>query len=139
MAGTTGARGRGARRTGIVGINVTPLVDVVLVLLIIMMVSARYIVSRNLRVELPKAAQSDAPAASPVSVTIRADGSLAFGTELVDEERLKKRFAEVARPETDLVVSADAAVQHGRVVQVVDFARTAGITRFAIQVRSPEK
>ena len=139
MAGTTSGRGRGGRRAGIVGINVTPLVDVVLVLLVIMMVSARYIVSRNLKVDLPKVAQSDAPVSSPLSVTIHADGRLALGLEIVDVDTLAARLKAAARPETDLVVAADAAVPHGQVVRVVDLARTAGITRFAIQVRSPEK
>ena len=57
MAGTLGKSGGG--RGAIVGINVTPMVDVVLVLLVIMMVSATYIVSQSLKVELPKAASSD--------------------------------------------------------------------------------
>ena len=54
--GRIGRRSRGRRRGGIVGINVTPMVDVMLVLLVIMMVSATYIVSRALKVELPKSA-----------------------------------------------------------------------------------
>lgn len=140
MAGTHGG-GRGARRGGIVGINVTPLVDVVLVLLIIMMVSAQYIVSRNLRVELPKAAHSDAPAASPLSVAIAADGSLSLNGEAVDHDGLAVRLkaAVAGHPGLDLIISADTAALHGRVVEVVDRAKGAGITRFAIQVRTPEK
>ncbi len=57
MAGTLG--GGGGRRQPITGINVTPMVDVVLVLLVIMMVSANYIVARSLKVELPKAASGE--------------------------------------------------------------------------------
>ena len=67
------ARGRG-KRGGIVGINVTPMVDVVLVLLVIMMVSATYIVSQSLKVELPKTATSDEAAQSIAAVTITKDG-----------------------------------------------------------------
>lgn len=140
MAGTTGgARGGGGRRRGgIVGINVTPLVDVVLVLLIIMMVSAQYIVSRNLRVELPKAAKSDAPAASPLSVAIKADGTLALNAAPIDEAALavQLKAAVAARPGLDLIVSADAAALHGRVIRVVDLAKAQGITHFAIQVQA---
>ena len=68
MAGTSGsARGR---RGAIVGINVTPMVDVMLVLLVIMMVSATYIVSKALKVELPHSASSDEAAQGPITVTI---------------------------------------------------------------------
>ncbi len=58
------------RRGGIVGINVTPMVDVMLVLLVIMMVSATYIVSRALKVELPKSASSDEASQGPLTVTL---------------------------------------------------------------------
>ena len=67
MAGTMQSGGRG--RAPIVGINVTPMVDVVLVLLVIMMVSATYIVSQSLKVELPKSASSDESAPSVATVT----------------------------------------------------------------------
>ena len=140
MAGTN-AGGRGRRRGGIVGINVTPLVDVVLVLLIIMMVSAQYIVSRNLKVELPKSAHSDAPAASPLSVAIQADGGLSLNGEKLDEAALTARLkqANTERPGTDLIISADAAALHGRVVHVVDLAKGVGITKFAIQVQAAKE
>ena len=72
----------------IVGINVTPMVDVVLVLLVIMMVSATYIVQQSLKVELPKTATSDEAATSPAAVTITRDGSLLFGGQPVDEREL---------------------------------------------------
>jgi hypothetical protein len=70
-ASALGARAR--RRGGIVGINVTPMVDVMLVLLVIMMVAATYIVSRALKVELPKSAASDEQAQSPLTVTLTKD------------------------------------------------------------------
>ena len=73
MAAVT--KGRGGP---IVGINVTPMVDVVLVLLVIMMVSAVYIVSQSLKVELPKTATSDQPASSPLAVTITKEGNYLF-------------------------------------------------------------
>ena len=70
-ASVGGSRGR---RGGIVGINVTPMVDVMLVLLVIMMVSATYIVSRALKVELPHSASSDEAAQGPITVTLTKDG-----------------------------------------------------------------
>src|SRR5271167_2343722 len=91
------------RRGGIVGINVTPMVDIMLVLLVIMMVSSIYIVSRALKVELPKSASSDEAAQSPITVTLTKDvktyvnGELIAGdTELV--ERFQRARAGGAEP-----------------------------------------
>ncbi|UJR81753.1 ExbD/TolR family protein [Sandaracinus amylolyticus] len=137
MAATTSSGGRGRRGGGmIVGINVTPMVDVVLVLLVIMMVSATYIVSQSMHVDLPNTATSDGSAASLAAVSIAADGSLQFNGEAVDEAALITglRDARARDPELTLIVSADRAAQHGVVVHVLDVARTERITSFAVQV-----
>ena len=134
MAGTaqTGRR----RRGGIVGINVTPMVDVVLVLLVIMMVSATYIVSQSLKVQLPKTATSDESVSSTAAVTIGKDRKVLFNNEPVDEGSLvaKLRAAYAASNEVNLVVSADKETAHGEVVHVIDLAKIEGITKFAINV-----
>jgi len=134
MAGTGGA-GRG-KRGPIVGINVTPMVDVVLVLLVIMMVSAVYIVSQSLKVELPKTANSDEPAKSPLAVTITKDGKYLFEQKPADEALLisKLRAAKSTTKDPSLVVTADKEAYHGDVVHVIDIAKTEGITKFAINV-----
>jgi biopolymer transport protein ExbD len=131
-ASLQGGRGRG----GITGINVTPLVDVVLVLLVIMMVSATYIVSQSLKVDLPKTASSDESTASPAMVTITAEGALHFNQRAVSDGELSAqlRAAYEANHDLSLVVNADHRASHGRVVHVIDLAKTAGITHFAISV-----
>jgi biopolymer transport protein ExbD len=127
------------RRGQIVGINVTPMVDVVLVLLVIMMVSATYIVSQSLNVELPKAASSDDPAPSLTAVTIGKDRSVLFNEERVDGPTLRQRLAAAfaANADVSLVVSADKEAFHGDVVHVIDLAKVAGITKFAINIERP--
>ncbi|MFT3773689.1 MAG: biopolymer transporter ExbD [Minicystis sp.] len=127
--------GRGARG-GIVGINVTPMVDVVLVLLVIMMVSATYIVSQSLKVELPKTASSDESVSTVAAVTITKEGKLYFNNESVDEPALihKLRGARAGGAEVNLVVTADQAALHGSVVHIIDLAKVEGITKFAINV-----
>ena len=126
----------GARRGGIVGINITPMVDVVLVLLVIMMVSATYIVSQSLQVELPKTASSDDSVASLATVTLTKDRATFFNGERVSEAELKTKLsAAYAKDENiDLIVSADAGANHGSVVHVIDLAKVIGITKFAINV-----
>jgi biopolymer transport protein ExbD len=128
----------GKSRAPIVGINVTPMVDVVLVLLVIMMVSATYIVSQSLKVELPKAQSSDEAVASVAAVTVQKGGALYFNQEPVDEKALiaKLQKAVAENPEVNLIVSADRAATHGEVVHVIDVAKIEGITRFAINVEA---
>ena len=134
MASIQTARGPGSRG-GIVGINVTPFVDIALVLLIIMMVSSTYIVSQALKVELPKTATSDEKVARTYVVTIAKSGELLFNdvptSPKVLEEKLK---AARASEDVSLVISADQNALHGRVVEIIDTAKLAGVTKFAINV-----
>jgi biopolymer transport protein ExbD len=135
MAASLG--GGGGRRGGmIVGINVTPMVDVVLVLLVIMMVSAVYIVSQSLKVELPKTATSDAAANTPLSVTVMRDGTYLFNSKPIAETALQAEFrkAKSENAEASLVLTADREALHGDVVHVIDLAKVTGITKFAITV-----
>jgi biopolymer transport protein ExbD len=132
MAGT----GSNGAAGPIVGINVTPMVDVVLVLLVIMMVSATYIVQQSLKVELPKTATSDEAAASPAAVTITREGAFFFGGEPVSEGQLVARLHAAAQGNADvnLIVTADEHAFHGSVVHVIDLAKVEGIVKFAINV-----
>ena len=134
MAGTMPSGG-GRSRT-IAAINVTPLVDVVLVLLIILMVSSTYIVAQTLKVQLPKARSTDGTADKPTKVELLKDGTLRFNDNRVSEAELtqKVKDAVAADPEMSLVVSADKDVQHGNVVHMLDIAKLAGVTKFAINV-----
>ncbi|GMV42382.1 MAG: hypothetical protein AMXMBFR64_40980 [Myxococcales bacterium] len=124
----------------ITGINVTPMVDVVLVLLVIMMVSAQYIVSQTIKVELPEAKTSDGSTSSPIAVTITKDGKLHFNKEEVTPAQLAGKLSEAWRADKDvnLVVGADRTTHHGAVMAVIDAARLAGIQRFAINVDKVE-
>lgn len=136
MAGTMQSGGKG--RATISGINITPMVDVVLVLLVIMMVSANYIVSQSLKVELPKAASSDETVASVAAVTVAKGGNLYFNQEPVDEAGLhaKLKLAVTQNPDINLIVSGDKNATHGDVVHVIDLAKIEGITKFAINVET---
>jgi biopolymer transport protein ExbD len=131
-----GLGGRGGKRAPIVGINVTPMVDVVLVLLVIMMVSAIYIVSQALKVELPKTATSDGAANTPLVVTVTKAGNYLFNQKPITEEALRGEFrkAHDGNKDASLVLTADREAMHGDVVHVIDLAKVEGITKFAITV-----
>ena len=136
MAGTLD--GGGGRRGGVISqINVTPLVDVCLVLLIILMVSSTVIVAQTLKVQLPKAHTTDGPADKPMTVVLLKDGTARWNDAPIAENDVAAKVAEaVAKdPEMNLVVSADKQVEHGRVVHMLDIAKTAGVAKFAINVQ----
>ena len=118
------------------GINVTPMVDVVLVLLVIMMVSATYIVAQSLKVELPKTATSDESVPQIAKVTLTREKKTLFDEQEVTEPELvaKLRAAHASNADTSLVLSADQDVTHGTVVHVIDLAKLEGIFKFAIHV-----
>lgn len=139
MAAALQAGGRG-RRGGIVGINVTPFVDITLVLLIIMMVSSTYIVSQTLKVELPRSASSDETTSRTYVVTISSEGELSFNDQPVTLDALASQLKQAnAKNEVQLVITADRAAQHGRVVEVIDSAKQANVTKFAINVERSSK
>lgn len=133
MAATTSS---GGRRGPITGINVTPMVDIMLVLLVIMMVSANFIVSQAMNVDLPKAANGDRANPSVAIVAVMADGSYGWNDKAVTEPELndKLKAAHDDNAEVNVVVSGDSKAQHGRVVHVLDLAKAVGITHFAIAV-----
>ncbi len=126
-----------ARRRGIVAeINVTPLVDIMLVLLIIFMLTAHLIAKQAIEVELPRAAQSTAARPTTLTVTLTRDGALYLNAARTTPDRLRAavREALAADPRTQAIIVGDRAVSHGRVVWVLDTIRTLGIASFAIQI-----
>jgi len=124
-------------------INITPLTDIFLVLLIIFMVTSSVIASDSgarsgVRVNLPKGATKElATTAGDVTVTITTEGKMVVDTKEVSADTLKTMFEEAFRknPETQVVVQADQATHHGRVVAVMELAKAAGLRRLAIATR----
>jgi biopolymer transport protein ExbD len=137
MAGTLGGTGRGRRGGIIAAINVTPLVDVCLVLLIILMVSSVYIVAQTLKVQLPTSHSTDGQADKPQTVTLLKDGTVRFNQQPATEDGIADQLKGLAaqNPDMNLVISADREVIHGRVVHMIDLAKQAGVTKFAINVQ----
>ncbi|MCE9573056.1 MAG: biopolymer transporter ExbD [Deltaproteobacteria bacterium] len=129
MAGTHG-------RGPIVGINVTPMVDVVLVLLVIMMVTATYIVAQSFNVDLPKTSTADESPQTPLVVTLDKNDKVFFNDLPVTEAQLTARLTAAAAggPDVNLVISADRDVRHGMVMHTIDLAKLAGISKFSLNV-----
>ena len=125
------------RRRGIITeINVTPLVDIMLVLLIIFMLTAHLIARQAIEIELPRASQSTALPPTTLAITLKADGALFLNDRPVTPAALRDAIrASVARdPKTQAIVAGDKRVSHGRVIWVLDTVKSLGITQFAIQI-----
>jgi biopolymer transport protein ExbD len=121
----------------ITGINVTPLVDVTLVLLIIFMVTASYIVKESIEVDLPRAASAGERAGTTLAFVLDREGRLFLDGAPVEREAARAAIrAAVARgPDARALIGADRSVPHGDVVGLIDLVRSAGLTRFAIQIQ----
>lgn len=129
----------GAQETDepITGINVTPLVDIVLVLLIIFMVTAKLIVSKAVPLELPKSQTGVNDIQTVFSVVLAADG-----TTMVDNNKIASddailplaKAAQEKNPELRAVIKADTSVPHGRVIHVLDLLKQAHINKIAFGV-----
>ncbi|MCL2777424.1 MAG: biopolymer transporter ExbD [Polyangiaceae bacterium] len=120
----------------IVGINVTPLVDIVLVLLIIFMVTAKMIVSKSVPLDLPKAA-SGSDIQTVFSIVLTADGAAQVDSNPVPNDDAIGPLAAAAHEknaELRAVIKADSAVPHGRVIHVLDLLKQAQVAKIAFGV-----
>ena len=126
----------GDQDEAITGINVTPLVDITLVLLIIFMVTAKIIVSQSVPLDLPKAA-TGTDVQTIFSIVMASNGSAQVdGKSIVNDDAIFEiaRAAHAKNAELRAVIKADAAVPHGRVIHVLDILKQAGVSKIAFGV-----
>jgi len=117
-------------------INVTPLVDIVLVLLIIFMVTTTYMVRAQINVDLPRAASGESEVQKTLTFQVRKDGTYLLDNRSVTLERIG---AEVARtlednPELRAVIAADKHVEYRRVIDLIDTLKNNGLDKFALNI-----
>jgi biopolymer transport protein ExbD len=125
----------------ITGINVTPLVDVTLVLLIIFMMTASFIVAPAVKVELPQVSKADEPPSRSLHFLVDQSGAVYLNDKRVEESKVlglvQKEVA--ANAEVQVLVSADKKVPYGEVIRLLDLVRSAGVKKFAISVEMIRK
>jgi biopolymer transport protein ExbD len=117
-------------------INVVPLVDIILVVLIIFMVTAPMIMKPSINVNLPKAAAGDKTAPSLLNIVIGADGKLSLNGAISDENAISNKAQEAVaqNPDVQAIISADKETPHGTVVHIIDIVKVAGVKKFAISI-----
>jgi biopolymer transport protein ExbD len=122
---------------GINDINITPFVDVVLVLLVIFMVTAPVMLKESLKVNLPKTLTSDITTkATTIGVAITKEGQVVLSGRLLSQDGLIEELKKISdsAPETNFLISADTDSRHGDVVSFIDLLKRNNLNRFALQV-----
>lgn len=119
----------------ITAINVTPLVDVVLVLLVVLMVTSAYIASETLPLDLPRGSTGES-SATTLAISIDRSGTLYLDGEPMDATTLRTRV--VGDANTRAVIAADGGTPHRRVVEIIDLLRGRGVSKYAIQIQPDE-
>jgi biopolymer transport protein TolR len=143
--GGGGRRGRGHRRTPMSEINVTPLVDVMLVLLIIFMITAP-LLTAAVPIDLPdsRAKPLDTEEREPVQLSIGGDDTLYIGEDPVSEAELPARLSAIAQEDAgqdrprQIMLRADKGLDYGRVMQVMGELNRAGLSRIALVTTGSE-
>ena len=121
----------------ITGINVTPLVDITLVLLIIFMVTTKIVLNQTVPLDLPKAATGTSDVQTVFSIVLAADGSTQVDSKPVPNEDAILGLAKKAHegnPDLRAVIKADQTVPHGRVIRVLDLLKQAEVSKIAFGV-----
>ena len=122
--------------TDISDINITPFVDVVLVLLVIFMITAPALMKDIIDLKLPKTETSDGKIMQTLGVAINRDGNILLNGQITDDAGLVAATKEslAINPQTQAIISADVDVVYGRVVKVIDLLKSVGLDKFAIQI-----
>ena len=137
MAGGGGS----SEEDSITGINVVPLVDIVLVLLIIFMMTASIIVAPSVNIELPAVSKADQPPPKNLHFLLDVAGTIYMDDKRIAKDAILPTIQQQVkeRPDIQVLVSADKHVPYGDVVEVLDLVRSGGVTKFAISVEVLEK
>jgi biopolymer transport protein TolR len=118
-------------------INITPMVDVLLVLLIIFMVTANFLKMESVNINLPKVNAADPNNQKSVQIALTVNGKLLLEDTEVTEEKMIIKLSQEAkyRPNMRVTLSADERLSYGRIARVMGLIRQTGVTRIALSVK----
>jgi biopolymer transport protein ExbD len=121
----------------VASINVTPLVDIILVMLIIFMITSHFLKDPVIPVELPQAANVEEGKVESFALVLDKEGKLYVnGRESTRDSAAKTlQTAYDRNPEVSVIIAADGKVRHESVIWLIDLVKSTGITRFALQVK----
>ena len=122
-------------------INITPFVDVVLVLLVIFIVTAPALVKDTLGIKLPKSSAADGSAMDTLGIAVTRQGQILLNGVISTEEAVTTavKAALLKNPDSQAIIAADGEARHADVVKAIDLVKSAGMNRFALQIERLEK
>jgi biopolymer transport protein ExbD len=117
-------------------INITPFVDVVLVLLVIFMVAAPVMLNNHFLINLPSTKTSDGPMTATFSIYIYASGQFSLNGKLMTEQELEQEIINLrqSNPSIQAVIAADKKSEHGYVIKIIDLLKSNQIENFAFEM-----
>lgn len=120
----------------ITDINMTPFVDIVLVILIIFLLTATVMMPRTFAIALPQATQADKPEKVPIIISINREGQIAInGVRLAHDGEFEQVFrTQQQSKEPQAVIAADKETRHGRLIEVIDRLKCLQVQRIGIEV-----
>lgn len=123
-----------------IALNITPLIDVLFILIIFFTISSTFLEQPGIKLELPKARSSETQKVDKAVLYIDANGDLFFMNQPVTLENLGEKLNSAMETNINksLIISADKNVHHGLVVRVMDIARSNGVAKLVIST-TPEK
>jgi biopolymer transport protein ExbD len=118
-------------------INITPMVDVLLVLLIIFMVTANFLKMESVNINLPKVNAADPNIAKSVQIALTNNGKLLMEDSEITEERMIGKLSQESkyRPNMRVTLSADERLSYGKIAHAMGLIRQSGVTRIALSVK----
>ena len=134
MAGPIG--GMGGDDEPIASINIVPLVDIILVVLIIFMVTAPLVLKPTIDINLPKASSGDSSPPTPLNIAITKDGAISLNGQtstLADVTAYASKIAQ-EKPDTAAILQADRSVTLETLTSIIDVVKTAGIKKVAFLI-----
>ncbi len=117
-------------------INVVPLVDIILVVLIIFMVTAPLVLKPSIDINLPKASSGEATPQTPLNIALGTDGTLTLNGQPSTLEAITAAASQLAieKPDTAAILAADKSVTLERLTEIIDIVKTAGIKKVAFSI-----
>ncbi len=117
-----------------VTINITSLIDVVLLLLIFFMLTTSFVEQPGMKLDLPETKTSEGEKSGKLQISINSDGSIFVNNEAVKMTDLESKISTISKKLEDksLLLKADKTVHHGTVVQIMDIARSVGLEKIII-------
>lgn len=125
----------------ITSINITPLVDVMLVLLVIFMATSAYITNPAIEVDLPQAASGGETVETTIALVLKRDGKVFLNGEPATEKKIAAHCRKVSaqNPEIQAIIAADSHSYHYQVIRLIDLIKLNGVKSFAINIDGSEE